>query len=130
MFAAYRTPAAAYRTLAVETALNDADPHRMIAMLYDGAIEAVGRARTALAKRDIAGRGAAIGKAIRIVDEGLKASLDDRGGEITVNLRNLYVYISKRLLEANLHADDEALQEVHRLLDTLRDGWKGIANKR
>lgn len=130
MFAAYRSPAAAYRSLSVETALTDADPHRMIAMLYDGAIEAVGRARTALARRDIAGRGAAIGKAIRIVDEGLKASLDDRGGEITVNLRNLYVYMSKRLLEANLHADDEALQEVSRLLDTLRDGWKGIANKR
>ncbi len=130
MFAAYRSPAAAYRTLSVETALTDADPHRMIAMLYDGALQAVARARVALAKRDISARGAAITQAIRIVDEGLKASLDPRGGEIAANLRNLYVYMTKRLLEANLHADDEALQEVVRLLDTLRDGWKGIANKR
>ncbi len=130
MFAAYRTPSAAYRHLAVETALTDADPHRMIEMLYDGAMESVARARTALASRDIPRRGAAISKAIRIIDEGLKASLDDRGGEITRNLRDLYVYMTKRLLEANLHADDEALLEVTRLLDTLRSAWKGIAPKR
>lgn len=130
MFAAYRTPAAAYRHLAVETALTDANPHRMIEMLYDGAVESVARARSALASRDIPGRGAAISKAIRIIDEGLKASLDARGGEIARNLRDLYVYMTHRLLEANLNADDEALQEVGRLLDTLRDGWKGIAPKR
>lgn len=130
MFAAYRTPAAAYRHLAVETALTDADPHRMIEMLYDGAVESVARARTALAGRDIPGRGAAISKAIRIIDEGLKASLDERGGEIARNLRDLYVYMTRRLLEANLNADDAALQEVGRLLDTLRGAWKDIAPKR
>ena len=130
MFAAYRTPAAAYRHLAVETALTDASPHRMMAMLYDGALDAVARARMALAGRDIAQRGAAIAKAIRIIDEGLKASLDDRGGEITRNLRDLYVYMTRRLIEANLHADDGALQEVGRLLETLREGWNGIAPKR
>ncbi len=130
MFAAYRTPAAAYRHLAVETALTDADPHRMIEMLYDGAVETVAKARAALARRDIPARGAAITKAIRIIDEGLKASLDERGGEIARNLRDLYVYMTRRLLEANLHADDAALVEVAGLLETLRSGWKGIAPKR
>ena len=130
MFAAYRTPAGSYRDLSVQTALTDAHPHKLIAMLYDGAIESVGRARAALTRRDVSARGAAITKAIRIVDEGLKASLDDRGGEITQNLRSLYVYINQRLLEANLGADDKALEEVGALLGTLRDGWAGIAPKR
>ena len=130
MFAAYRTPAGSYRDLSVQTALTDAHPHRLIAMLYDGAIESVGRARAALARRDVPARGLAITKAIRIIEEGLKASLDERGGEIASNLRGLYVYMNRRLLEANLGADDVALEEVGRLLGTLRDGWAGIAPAR
>jgi flagellar protein FliS len=126
MFAAYRHPARSYRELAVETALTDSDPHRMIAMLFDGGIEAIGRARRAIAKRDIPGRGQAITHAIRIIDEGLKASLDDRAGQLAQNLRALYEYMTLRLLVANRDVDDTVLAEVSSLLETLRDGWAGI----
>lgn len=128
MFAAYRSPTGSYRSLSVETSVTDASPHRLIAMLYDGAIEAVNRARGALARKDVSTRVAAIGKAIRIVDEGLKASLDPRGGEIASNLRDLYVYMSHRLLSANLESSDAHLAEVAELLGQLRSGWMGIAS--
>ncbi len=130
MFAAHSSPAASYRQMAVETSLTDADPHRLIAMLYDGAIESIGNARRALDKRDIAARGAAITKAIRIIDEGLKASLDMRAGEIATNLDALYGYMTRRLLRANMDADDTALLEVAGLIDQLRSAWTQIAPAR
>ncbi len=130
MFAAHRSPLNSYRQVSVETSLTDADPHRMIAMLYDGTLEAVARARRALAQGDIAARGAAISHAIRIVGEGLKAALDPSAGEIAANLKALYDYVELRLLAANRAADDAALAEVARLIGTLRDGWLAIAPKR
>jgi flagellar secretion chaperone FliS len=126
MFAAYQNAAASYRGLAAETGVTDASPHQLIAMLYDGAIGAIQTALYALNSGDIAGRGNAITKAIRIINEGLKASLDPRGGEITVNLGSLYDYATKRLLHANLHADAKALEEVIQVINQLREGWRGI----
>ena len=73
-------------------------------------------------------RGEAIGKAIRIVDSGLKASLNlDAGGEIAARLDALYAYITRRLLEANAQASDAMLVEVDGLLATLEEAWTGIA---
>src|SRR4051794_29653432 len=120
MFAAHRSPLNSYRQVSVETSLTDADPHRMISMLYDGVLEAVARARRSLAQGEIAARGAAVTRAIRIIDEGLKASLDPSAGEIASNLRALYEYMELRLLTANRAADDAALAEVARLVGTLR----------
>lgn len=126
MFAAYQNRSGLYRNVAVETGLTDADPHRLIAMLYDGAIEAVLRARGALKARDIPGRGAAIGKAIGILEQGLRPALNLDTGELAHNLNTLYAYMSQELLKANLHADDAKLAHVQSLLNTLREGWKGI----
>ena len=127
MFAPYRSLATSYRNLDLETSVQDASPHKLVALLYDGAIGAILRARAAMQSGDVAGKGKAISPAIRIVDEGLKASLDSRAGEIATNLRDLYDYMGRRLLWANLHDDDEVLQEVAMLLGQLRTGWSGIA---
>jgi flagellar protein FliS len=115
--------------MSVETGLAEASPHRMIAMLYDGAIEAMQKALHALTTNDIAARGESITKAIRILTEGLKASLDSRGGQITENLSALYDYACARLLHANMKADSAAIQEVIQLISQLRDAWSGIAPK-
>ena len=89
MFAAYRTPSNSYRDVAVQTAMTDATPHRLIAMLYEGGLDAIGRARQALKTRDVRVRGEATTRAIRILEEGLTASLDDRAGELAARLRAL-----------------------------------------
>lgn len=128
MFAAtMNSRASAYRTLSIETGVPDASPHRLIAMLFDGAVESIARARAARSRHDTAGRARAIARAVRIVDEGLKASLDPAGGEIASNLGTLYGYIALRLSEANHSGDDSLLDEVDRLLRTVRDAWEAIA---
>jgi len=105
--------AKAYRDVAVQTAVGTADPHRMILMLYDGAIEATRLAQAHMGARRIPAKCEALGKALRIVEEGLKASVDRKvGGQLADRLVALYDYITMRLLQANLRNDRSALEEA------------------
>lgn len=126
-FASPRNLAASYRRVEVDTAVAVSDPHALVTMLYDGALAQIVRARAAIKAGDPGAKGEAIGRAIRIVDEGLKASLDMRGGELAANLRALYEYMTHRLLQANLKGDEEMLLEVSGLIGTLRGAWVAIA---
>jgi len=78
-------------------------------------------------RRDIEAKCKAITRAVRIVDEGLKASLDPAGGELSANLGALYAYIAMRLTEANLNNDAARLDECLRLMQPLRSAWLEIA---
>lgn len=126
MFAPHQPAARAYRQLDVTTAVQTADPHRLITLLYDGAIDALVRARGALDRGDIPAKGEAISKALRILEEGLKAALDDRGGQVTENLRTLYQHATLKLLRANVENDGTAVDEVAALLRELRGAWEAI----
>jgi flagellar secretion chaperone FliS len=129
MFAPYRTAANAYRSLDVETQVDGADPHRLVEMLYDGAVVQVAKARNALARQDIAAKCEATTRAIRIIDEGLKAALDARAGEVARNLDALYDYMTRTLLNANLKNSDAQFGEVEKLLADLRGAWREIGAK-
>lgn len=129
MFAPYKTAAASYRTLDVQTMVDGADPHRLVEMLYDGAVTQVAKARFALGRNEIAAKGEATTRAIRIIDEGLKAPLDVRAGDIARNLGALYDYMSRTLVNANLKNSDALYAEVEKLLGELRGAWRGIATK-
>ena len=73
---------------------------------------------------DIPGK-AALSKAINIITNGLRAGLNhEAGGEIAANLDDLYDYMTRRLLQANLHNDIDAIEEVERLLTNIADAWK------
>ncbi|MDE2628564.1 MAG: flagellar export chaperone FliS [Burkholderiales bacterium] len=125
-----RKPAAlAYRDVDTSTALDGASPHKLVSLLYATLAGQIANARGALARRDIAEKGRAIGHAVRIVEEGLRAPLDLRaGGAIAANLHDLYEYMLHRLTLANANNDDAALNECARLVDTLRQGWDGMAD--
>ena len=117
----------AYRQIGVETGVACATPHHLVLMLYDGLLESMARARTAMVARDIEPKCAQIGRAVRILDEGLIAALDlEAGGELALNLRNLYHYAVIRLTWSNLHNDPAPLDEVERLIRPLRDAWQAI----
>ncbi|MEW5880062.1 MAG: flagellar export chaperone FliS [Pseudomonadota bacterium] len=119
--------ARAYQRVGVDSGVAAADPHRLVLMLFDGALEAIKLAQAHIATGNVAGKGQALGKAVRIVEEGLKASLDkDAGGPLARQLAALYDYASLRLLQANLKNDHAALDEVSRLLADLRDAWAQI----
>jgi flagellar protein FliS len=120
----------AYANVGLETGIASASPHKLIVMLYDGALVALLSAKTNIATNNIAGKGAAISKAITIIDNGLRASLDkSAGGEIAANLDALYDYMSRRLLHANLKNDVAIIDEVHGLLADLRGAWVEIGDK-
>lgn len=116
----------AYANVGLQSGVDSAHPHRLIAMLFDGALLAVARARQAMLAKDITARGSAISKAIQIIDEGLSASIVDTGAELASNLRALYDYMGRRLLFASLKSDVAALDEVTRLLTELKDAWNAI----
>jgi len=119
--------AKAYQSVAVQTSVGSADPHRMILLLYDAAIEAIRIAECQLGARRVAAKCEAIGKALRIVEEGLKACVDRAaGGALAERLVALYEYITMRLLQANLRNDTKALEEARRLLTDLRSAWAQI----
>jgi flagellar protein FliS len=120
----------AYANVGLETGIASASPHKLIVMLYDGALVALLSAKTNIAAGNIAAKGSAISKAISIIDNGLRASLDkNAGGEIAANLDALYDYMSRRLLHANLKNDVTIIDEVHGLLADLRGAWVAIGDK-
>lgn len=114
-----------YADIGLETQVLGASPERLITLLYQGARAAIGQARIHLQEGRIAERGMAISKAIKIVDEGLKTGLNmEAGGEIAANLAQLYDYIVRTLLTANLKANAEQLDIADRLLADLAEAWQ------
>lgn len=128
-FAARSAPSAQmYSRVGVETGVSDASPHKLVAMLFDGFFESIVRAKAALAAGNIELKGAEIGRAVRIVEEGLKASLDlGAGGALAADLADLYAYVTLRLTHANLKNDGAALDECRRLMQPLHEAWASIA---
>ena len=119
--------AQAYKAVSVDTGISSGDPHQLVLMLYDGALESLRLAFGHLKAGRVADKGQAISKAIRIIDEGLKVSLDrSAGGALALRLLDLYDYMVMKLLQANLRNDDRALAEVGRLLTELREAWAAI----
>ena len=120
----------AYHNVGVESLANGADSHQLVVMLFNGARAAIAVARGHLQRKEVAAKGAAISKAISIIDGGLKASLDlNVGGEMAQNLADLYDYMGRRLLQANLKNDAKALDEVTQLLIQLGGAWESIGAK-
>lgn len=119
--------ASTYAKLDMETGVATATPQMLIVMLYDGAIKAIASARAELMRKDFAAKGRQLSKAIGIIDEGLKLSLDlEAGGEIAANLAALYDYMTRQLMVANLHDDVAILDEVTRLLRDLKGAWESL----
>lgn len=129
MFGSRQSGASAYAKIGIETGVAAASPHKLIVMLFDGALQAIANGLTGMRAGNITLKGKSISHAILIVDSGLRAALDKKaGGEIAEGLDSLYRYIGERLLTANLKNDPAILEEAQRLLTELRDAWNAIAD--
>lgn len=116
-----------YTHVSVEGAAGDRSGHELVTLLFEGLLAAIARARGAIQQRDIEGKGRAIGSALRIIGEGLRAGLNLReGGPLARDLNDLYGYIELRLTQANLRNDEAALLECAQLLKTLNEAWHQI----
>lgn len=117
----------AYSSVAIESKAHSSDPHKLILMLYQGALLSIASAKNQMQRKEIAEKGHSISQAISIINDGLKASLDlNVGGSLAKNLSDLYDYMVQRLLIANLKNDTAALDEVSSLLLDLRGAWENI----
>ncbi|GHD51316.1 flagellar protein FliS [Marinobacter persicus] len=116
----------AYQRVNTQTSITDADPHKLIQLLYNGAIERINMAKARMQAKDYAGKGQLLNKAIEIIG-GLRSFLDfEKGGELSTQLEALYDYMERSLLEASAKNDIAKLDEVQDLLRTVKDGWDGI----
>ena len=130
MSSAARNAVNAYASIGMETGVVSANPHKLVVMLFDGALAAVRLAQQHMLAGSLEGKSQALSKAILIIEGGLRASLDRRaGGEIALSLDALYGYMRNRLLKASLDNDASILEEVRRLLDELRSAWEAIGDK-
>lgn len=119
--------ASAYQQVGVQSAVDNASPHMLIKMLFDGLVQSLNAARGALQRGDITEKGRQIGKAVRILEEGLKMGLNPvQGGEIARNLSALYDYCVNRLTLANVRNDAALVEEVARLIAPVAQGWNEI----
>src|SRR5271154_6872337 len=110
MFASSHRALKAYSEVGVETGVAAANPHKLILMLFEGAMLAVASAKMHMQQKETAKRGEAVSKAIMIIDSGLKASLDmNSGGPMAERLAALYDYMLSRLLYVTAHNRPEPL---------------------
>lgn len=117
----------AYRQVGVQSGLESASPHRLIQMLFDGLLQNLNTAIGALQRGDIELKGQQIGRAVRILEEGLKGGLNrEQGGELATNLGALYDYCVQRLTVANLRNDAAAVEEVVALMSPVAKSWQEI----
>jgi flagellar protein FliS len=123
------TGAAQYHNLDLQSRIESATPHRLIQLMMERVLAKVGLARTQLENGDIAGKGGNLGDAIEIIN-GLQASLNYKADKaIAGNFDALYDYMMRRLLEANLHNDVRAMDEVAGLMRELKEAWDAIADQ-
>lgn len=126
MYPQHSDGAAAYRSVSAQSSIENADQHKLVEMLYSGAISRINMAKSHMEMGNVANKGKTISKVIAIVEE-LRRTLNmEQGGELATNLHDLYEYMKSRLLQANLKNDADILDEVKGLLEKLLDGWQSI----
>ena len=117
-----------YKKISIESGVDAANPIELIVMLYDGAILACNSAIPFVKQDNYASRSEHIYKAIKIIQSGLRMSLDrEVAGDIVINLDALYIYMTNLLVKANIEVTEAPIQEVIRLLTELRSAWAEIS---
>ena len=112
----------AYQDSTITTQSNE----RLIVLLYDGAIKFMKLAVQELEAGNFQTKGKYIIKAQDILNE-LNAVLDmNTGGEIAQNLRKLYLFMNRRLSEANSERNPQKIRDVIQLMEELNQSWKAI----
>jgi flagellar protein FliS len=117
---------AAYKSVATHGVAAEADPHQLVSMLMDGALDRLVSAKGCIERNEIVAKAGLLHRVGAIIDE-LRSSLDhSAGGEIAANLDRLYDYMTRRVLSANLNNDVAAIDETVRLLREVRAAWVSI----
>lgn len=116
----------AYKAVGIKDDLAVADPHRVIQLLMQGALENLAKAKGAIERKDLAEKSATVSKAMAIVSS-LQGCLDmDAGAEIADNLASLYDFMINHLILASRENSIEKLDDVMGILLTIKSAWDQI----
>ena len=117
----------AYRRVGADTVVPGADSHHLVHLLFEELLQSIANARGAMARKQIPEKCASVGRALSILDEGLKGGLNlAAGGELAERLNSLYDYCIIQLTKANALNDDALMVEVRDLLEPLAQAWQEI----
>ncbi|WDY57906.1 flagellar export chaperone FliS [Pseudomonas sp. PSKL.D1] len=117
----------AYAKVALESSILAASPHQRITLLFEHYQAALRLARLHMQAGNTPEKGKAITRAINIVSRGLRGSLDlEQGGDIARQLDDLYDFVVRLLLRANLENNEESLNAAAELLGTIASAWIAI----
>ena len=112
-----------YKNVAITSEIYTADPHRVIQLLMQGFMDKIIQAKSAMSRNVCSEKSESLDRALKIIN-GLLSSIDmEKGGDLSENLKFLYNYMSKRIFDANVKNDTEILDEVYRLMTTVKEGW-------
>jgi len=106
--------------------VEQADPHTLISLIMQHILGNLAGAKGAIERKDIENKNKMLGKVIGLIGE-LQDSLDmEKGGELSINLYNLYAYMISQVSQANMKNSTEPLTEVTSLISEIKSGWDGI----
>lgn len=119
----------AYKSVGIKDDLAVADPHRVIQLLMQGALENMAKAKGAIERKDFANKGQTIGKAISIISA-LRSSLDmSVAGDISGNLADLYEFMIDHLTLASRDQSVSKVDDVIEIMLTIKSAWDQIPHE-
>lgn len=125
----YASKLSEYTQVSAHAGVAAADPHKLILMLMDGALERIAGARGCILRKDVVLKAQLVHRTVCILGE-LKASLNLKdGGSIAGNLHELYEYMTQKLMQGSLRNSVEDFEEVTKLLKQIREAWAQVPQK-
>ena len=124
--AVHNSKLAAYQSVAVHGGIAAEDPHHLILMLMDGVMQRISAARGCLERSDLGQKAQLLQRAVALIAE-LRGSLDHhKGGTLAHNLDQLYDYMARQLIRANVENRAGLLDEVASLMTEIRLAWMAV----
>lgn len=118
-----------YKQITAHSAVEEASPHRLIQMLFEGLLDRLNLAKGHIARKDLEEKTRYLDMSLSIIG-GLQASLDmDKGGEVAKNLDALYDYMTMQLFKANAENKAEYVEEVANLVREIKSAWDEIGDQ-
>ncbi|MCC2954321.1 flagellar export chaperone FliS [Massilia sp. IC2-477] len=125
----YQEAYGSYHAVNLDAQTSRASPVELVLLLTDGLLDELARARAHIAAKRYEAKAASIDKCVEIIN-GLSSSLDfEQGGETVANLARIYDFCANHLQGAGIKLDPTMVDEVIRVLSTIRQGWKGVQER-